>query len=251
MDHEIVLDPNANTVDLDRFVFDQCAMTVRSGLLPDGDYVLNGQYESVSIWHVPSDAGVERSYHQNYDAFSLKGASGLEYHVQARVRNAGGYYWPYTRTTTITDYRKLLPGGQLAESVADTQYEYTRGYYLDRRNRTAYTLNVSGTVSSEQTANQNVTINTNSTLNYKWGASNEELTPFNGSMEMLAEDGSFLSLSANPDLIRDDRNNSVYRLDLAYTNKNGEQELKSGVEIHRYRWEGSRCVNNRRPSCAN
>lgn len=53
---------------------------------------------------------------------------------------------------------------------------------------------MNGIIRNAQTASQQVTITTTAVLS--WGS--DPFIPFNGSIEMLAEDGSFLHQNANP-----------------------------------------------------
>ena len=59
------------------YIYDQCQMTLRNSLIPDGDYVLNGTLETLDIDHRYD--GNRRFI--KYDDFSMVGENGLEYYV--------------------------------------------------------------------------------------------------------------------------------------------------------------------------
>jgi len=192
-----------------RYVFDQCRMTVRDGLLPNDNYLMQGQLETVFMGRLDS------VHIAHFEEFSIIGDSGLEYHVDGSTTNYDGYYLPYGHTATVSNYQKILPAGQIGESLIDVQYDYggQRGFLLT----------TNGVISNELTANQRVTLNTLSPLQYlRSNGSFELLTPFTGSMELLAEDGSSAYLSANPtpEMVTF---REVFFLDVAYTTNSGEQ----------------------------
>ena len=192
------------------YLFDQCQMTVRTGLIPDDNYVLNGNLETLII-----DYRYDGNRNYKYDNFSIVGEDGLEYHVQGEFLRADGYYLPFRQTSSISSYIKKLPGGQIVESLTDVEFSH--------QSYGGYSLTSQGVVQSEKTGNQQVTIRTELPLNYEIRAnSNEVLTPFNGSMEMLAEGGSFLYLNANPVSTLSTFNRNIFSLDLESTAENGE-----------------------------
>lgn len=126
---------------------------------------------------------------------------------------ADGYFLPYRQTASVSSYLKKLPDDQEGESMTDVEFAYQSGYSLNSR----------GVVQSDKTGNQQVTIRTESTLNYEIIANSDDvLTPFNGSMEMLAEGGSFLYLNANPTPTESVFGRNIFSMDLEYTTENGE-----------------------------
>ena len=223
-----------------RYVFDQCYMTVRDGLLPSGNYLLQGKLETVYMGRLDT-VGVAQ-----FDDFSIVGDSGLEYHVQGSVSDADGYYLPYAHTATVANYEKKLPDGQQGEQLTSLQYSYggQRGFLLT----------TNGNVRNEKTANQRVTLNTLAPLDYLRSNGNYVLLrAFSGALEMLADDGSYLFASANPSQEVGSFGGTFY-LDLDYTTKNGDQ-ISQTSELGRYsRPEGScsfgRSATTLRMGCA-
>ncbi len=198
--------------DKNGYVFDQCSMSLRNGLLPDGNYELNGTVQTNLIY---SYGDSQSNY--IFDAFSIIGDNGVEYRANGQTEDIDGYDFNYLRSASIAEYRETLPGGDEGESISDIMFNF------ETLNNTTVlaapwkTLNVNGVVRNALTGNQEVTIETEPVLS--WGS--DPFMPFNGSIEMTAEDGSFLYQHANPTV--DPDNFWALFADFDYTAANGEQ----------------------------
>ena len=198
--------------DKNGYLFDQCRISLRNTLLPDGSYELNGNLQTSIIYSYGDSQG-----NYSFDELSIIGDNGVEYQANGQVEDIDGYDFNYLRSVTIEEYREKLPGVQETEVISDISFNY------ETLNNTTVlaapwkTLDVNGTVRNAQTGSQTVTIKTEPVLT--WGS--EPFMPFNGSIEMSAEDGSFLYQHANPYVDPDD----FWALfaDFDYTAANGEQ----------------------------
>ena len=203
---------------LTRYEFDQCKMVVRDGVLPNGDYLLQGSFQHIYTRSYNLDESDENSF----EAFSLTGDDGLMFRVQGQALTSdanGGFI--QSRDATIGEYQKTLPNGQIAERLTDVQYQFysTFGsapfYYTE-------TFNVSGNYRSLEAGDQLVTIKTDPTMARTKTRSDTNLA--DGQIELLAEDGSFLYVSGNsyvdPDIPLFD---TPLLIDLDYTDVNGQQ----------------------------
>ncbi len=204
------------TYNSQNFIFDQCQMTIRTGRLPDGNYRVNGELEVLNI-----EKRFRATRFRRFENFSVVGESGLEYHVQNGLLNDTN---PSNRIAMVTSYEKILPSEEVGESLTDVAFSYNgRGDYL---------LNASGTIRSDKTADQQVTIRTDATLNFELDSNNRVLTPFNGSMEMLAEDGSMLHLNPVPMSTLSSLLTPVFTIDLDVTTRDGEN-ITGSTESYR------------------
>ncbi len=198
--------------DKNGYVFDQCRMSLRNGLLPDGSYELNGNLQTSIIY---SYGDSQSNY--NFDELSIIGDNGVEYQANGQIEDIDGYDFNYLRSATISDYQETLPRAEENEVISEISFNY------ETLNNTTVlaapwkTLAVNGIVRNAQTGSQTVTIKTEPVVT--WGS--EPFMPFTGSIEMSAEDGSFLYQHANPYVDPDD--SWALFVDFDYTAANGEQ----------------------------
>jgi hypothetical protein len=198
--------------DKNGYVFDQCRMTLRNALLPDGTYELNGNLQINIIY---SYGDLQRNY--IFDELSIIGENGVEYRVNGQTEDIDGYDFNYLRSATIAEYQKKLPGVQADEEISDVTFNYETLNNTTVAAAPWKTLDVNGIVRNAQTGSQKVTIKTLPVLS--WGS--EPFMPFNGSIEMQSEDGSFLFQNANP--YTDPEDFWALFADFSYTAANGNQ----------------------------
>ncbi|ASJ73222.1 hypothetical protein [Granulosicoccus antarcticus] len=198
--------------DKNGYVFDQCRMSLQNGLLPDGTYELNGNLQTNIIYSYGDSQSTNV-----FDEFSIIGDNGVEYRANGQTKDTDGYDFNYLRSATIADFREKLPGVPTEETISDVTFNY------ETLNNTTVlaapwkTLEVNGIVRNAQTGDQKVTITTAPVLS--WGS--EPFMPFNGSIAMLAEDGSSLYQNANPFV--DPEDFWALFADFNYTAANGDQ----------------------------
>jgi len=193
------------------------------------------------------------SRYRQFDGFSITGDDGSEYRVQGETEQ----YETRIRKTDITQYLEKAPGGNILESITDGHYEYaiTSSQIAGHRLRSEET---SGSISTAQTNGQLVTIATapkfTSHLSFDrvTGDTPETLlateSPFTGSVEMQAEDGSFLFIHANPFNQRSDWDGGIQWIDYDYTKKNGEQILIERDSYDSPRTSAPICTGGARPA---
>lgn len=173
------------------YLFDQCRMSMTGGLLPNDTYLIQGNLFTLYAGNNYDDS---RLY--NYESFSINGDSGLEYLVDGDVKDidgvrhtSGGAIALSYRDAVINEYQKTLPDGQSVASIAEGRFAYEYG--------PDFLLDVSGVVRNEKTANQNVSFSTDAALSgYFLFVDPNSATPFTGSINLLADDGSLLNISA-------------------------------------------------------
>ena len=221
-------------VQLRGYVFDRCRITVRDGLLPDGGYRVQGALYTLGTGPF-AFANYADGY--DYDALSIVGDDGLEYRVDGRLERSidEGSITTGRRTATIEEYAKVLPGGRLAESIVDGRYAWE---YVDEQGPFVFrqTLDADGTVRGTLSAGQRVTIVTEPVLFRQLVLARDVdadtvPVPFKGTIELLAEDGSFLQVNANPLVADPTRTFAPALVDLAYTAATGRQERVNQAEL--------------------
>jgi len=215
---------NVGYINRRNYLFDQCQMTVRDRLLPNDNYTLNGDL----LVQTNYSYGDEQTDH-DYQGFSITGDSGLAYSVQGKSEELDGYDFQYTRNATITEYRKTVPSGQIAETIVNSQFYYTNLFDQE--------LDVGGTIMSAQTGNQQVTVTTDPQFDEHYhgeGAGwNHPNIPLSGAVRMSAADGSNLHLYANPSVNPRQHWNKL-PLSEEYTSSAGVQTFKQMVELDFY-----------------
>lgn len=197
-----------NNRDATSYLFDQCRFNLIDSTLPSGVYEINGNVHYNFSLHNFSDytGYVTHTHYWNFDDFSILGDDGLDYQVDGeaelyRYRREGGYFFHGIRKTVLNHFSKTAADGTVIEEVNNGRYDTENawnygGYAL------ATSESVSGSVQIPGTANQEVSVTTSTALTSKLQA--EDYTggnaesPFNGTIEMLAEDGSLLYIEADP-----------------------------------------------------
>ena len=223
------------TVEPRAYRFDQCRITVRDGLLPDGGYLVQGSLLTVNT--NPFDRfSYADSY--RYDDLVISGDDGLEYRVDGEVERYfnEGRISTDRRTATIESYEKTLPDGQLGESVNGTEFFREAVNAMGGPNLYRETLDADGTVSGLPTAGQRVVITTEPALTRQLVlprnvTEDNAPVPFNGTVELLAEDGSFLYINANPILLNPEDSYSPPLVDYEYTTFFGQQIRRNQFEL--------------------
>ena len=94
-------------------------------------------------------------------------------------------------------------------------------------------MDVSGSLTSSLTGNQSVSLLSNpplTALTDRFDLPNSD--PFSGTIEFSATDGSFVSLSPNPEqVIGEFTGIPEYRVDLDYTSPSGERRSNTNIEL--------------------
>ena len=223
------------TVEPRVYGFDQCRITVRDGLLPDGTYLLQGDLLTVNT--SPFD-GFSYADSYRYDDLVISGDDGLEYRVDGEVERYfnEGRISTARRTATIESYEKTLPDGRLGESVNGTQFFREAVSAMGGPNLYRETLDADGTVSGLPSAGQRVVITTEPVLTRQLVLPRDVTednapVPFNGTVELLAEDGSFLYINANPILRNPEGSYSPPLVDYEYTTFFGQQIRRNQFEL--------------------
>lgn len=200
------------------YMFDQCRMVVRNRLLPDGAYLINGSLETEDKNNYGSG---QLEYH--YDGFSLVDDTGLQYQVQAAVEYVDGYDWQYRRIVSIDEYQLTLPSGEIAERISDTRFSY-RDMILPT------TFSVVGNIQNTRTSGQQVTIRTDPVFvrDYNPGTPDSP-NPVSGTIELRANDGSVIYISADPVIGSSD---PLWDLTTTtdFTSETGEQFVEAGIK---------------------
>ena len=215
--------------------FDRCRITVRDGLLPDDTYLLQGDLLSVNT--NPFDRfSYADSY--RYEELVIGGEDGLEYRVDGEVERYfnEGRISTARRTATIESYEKTLPDGRLAESVNGTQFFRESVSAMGGPDLYRETLDADGTVGGIPSAGQRVVITTEPILTRQLVlprnvSEDNAPVPFGGTVELLAEDGSFLYINANPILRFPERAYSPPLVDYEYTTFFGQQIRRNQFEL--------------------
>ena len=235
----------SGTVERRGYRFDDCRITVRDGLLPDGDYTVRGGLGTVDV-----DPFDRFSYAEDYDYenLSIVGDDGLEYRVDGTVERSAnaGTVGLRRRVAAIDDYAKTLPDGTLAESVTDGRFLVE---YLEPGGISPYreTLDADGTVRGTLSAGRRVTITTDPVLTRQLvppgnGVGDPVGVPFTGRIELVAENGNFLSIEANP-IIDETVFFSPALVDLDYTPVTGRQEQLNQTPLIDFPVEPPSCVD--------
>jgi len=224
---------------LTEYHFDDCRVTVRDGLLPDGIYQLQGNFRHIFTQSYSLDDSDEYSF----NAVSITGDNGLNYQVQGQTTYSsanGGFI--RERNTTIANYQKTDTTGAVTQKLSDVDYNFNSAfssapfYYTE-------TLDVDGSILSIDTGNQQVTLSTEPSMVRRRARLDTNIDE--GQIEMLAEDGSFLYLSPNPFIDPDTTLfNAPLLIDLDYTTASGNQ-ITSDRVIRTLQVEAMQCEEGR------
>ena len=206
------------TLEREGYIFDQCRMVVRNRLLPDGSYLINGSLQT------EHKSNYGHSQNQNsYNDFSLIADTGLEYRVQGEVADVDGNDWKVRRVASIDEYQLTLPSGDIAERINNTQFSFH-----DYTSPTS--LAVKGSIKNSRTAGQQIDITTEPELGRSYNSSDPGVSNLlTGTVELLAQDGSFIYLSGDPSA---EANEPWWDLSMVtdFTNAAGEHFVQSGVK---------------------
>jgi len=184
-----------------RLRFDQCRISQRDGLLPEATYLLQGTLLTDGRGRFgPRFGEGEGSYIWN--EFSLSGDNQLEYLVHGNTRHqsiSGAFVdTVYSRTASILRYQKTTSNPQDDVSLTDADFSLRQevqsaGWYRGD------SLQADGVIRNQRTAAQQVTITTESTLTRRRAVNpaSDLNIPYTGQVQFIAEDGSYLFLSAN------------------------------------------------------
>ncbi len=215
------------------YLFDQCQVTLTNGLIPAGDYLIQGNLKVDLIF---ASGGFTQQSFFSFEEFSLTGNNGLAYQAQAQIENTrvNSAVFINRRDARITNYQKINADSQEFESITEARLLFeTQNESIGRFS--SLELDVDGIIRNPQTGNNQVTITTEQGMNYQLADPGFEdrypPTPYNGSINMSAEDGSFLSVNANA--FRDPEANIrryIPQLDFDYTSAAGEQIQLVGEE---------------------
>ena len=251
----LTLEAGTATLELDEFGisgtaerrgyrFDDCRITVRDGLLPDGGYTVQGELGTVDV-----DPFDRFSYADDYDYenLSIVGDDGLGYRVDGRVERfyRDGSVQTARRDATIDEYAKTLPDGTLAESVVEARFERE---IVNEMGPSLYRefLDADGTVRGTLSAGQRVSITTEPPLSRRLvppgDAAEVDGAPFTGTIELLAEGGGFLYVNANP-IIDPTDFISPALVDLDFTPPTGRQEQLNQTPLIDFPVAAPNCID--------
>lgn len=204
---------------LTSYHFNQCRVTIRDGLLPDGIYELEGHFQYVLSRQFRFNVGETHEF--IFDDFSITGDDGLQYRVQAEATVADGNEgFLNSRAIEVIEYQKTLPNGDIAERLENVQFNFNSTFVSTPFDFHS-TLDVDGVYRSLETSNQRVFVSTEPTMVRRKA---QENIVAEGQIEILAEDGSFVYITPNPYI---DPNVAFWRapllVDLDFTPTSGEQ----------------------------
>jgi len=215
------------------YVFDQCRVTVRNGLIPADSYLIQG---NLQVEQIIANAGWTLQNKYSFEGFSLIGDNGLEYRVTGQIKNAliNAAVHVDSRNVMIAEYKKVFADGLRSDSITDVQFNQ-ESYLQSGGLWSSEKLRVDGILRSAQTANQQVVISTESELARQLvlPAVADEFTgvPYNGRVALMVENGSILYVNANPYI---DPEAALMQttplLDFDYTSSTGERVQKNAVE---------------------
>lgn len=212
------------------YLFDQCEHQFSGSRLPEGTHRITGNLL------LEEDLGFGRGSRTNirerWGDAEISLSNGLEYTINGEIfhdRVTTSNVDTVGRTANFTQYRKFN-GDVLLESLENVSFEYNDDRSLGP---TSILLDVSGSLTSSLTGNQSVSLLSNpplTALTDRFDLPNSD--PFSGTIEFSATDGSFVSLSPNPEqVIGEFTSIPEYRVDLDYTSPSGERRSNTNIEL--------------------
>ena len=184
---------------VDAYLFDQCMHSSTNTALPNGNYELSGSVLVDDYDRVGSRIS-ENGYISNWTNFSMQGPAGLSYEVSGKIEVKTSTFDPgdfQLREVALDHYQKQLDG-QTVELLQNVVFN--QNFTANRSSgRQSYTLNVDGSYQGPLAGGKLVTVNTDPVLArvLAFGTIADQAQPFSGQVQISADDGGELLLSAN------------------------------------------------------
>ena len=212
------------------YLFDQCQHQFTGTRLPEDTYRITGNLL------LEGSRGFGRGslldLVERWDDVEISLSNGLNYEIDGEVsygRTVTANVDIESRTANIANYRKF-EGDTLVESLENVSFIYNDDRSLGP---TAILLDVSGNFTSNLTGNHMVSLLSNPPLTALTDSFDiEGSEPFSGTIEYSSTDGSFLTLTPNPEQVINSGNSlPEYRVDLSYTSPAGERRNNDNIEL--------------------